>query len=261
MDNSCVLDVDLSDYEKIMGALVKRGIKTVTYETLNPNNANQIIIRHDIDIALNLALPVAKMENSLEMSAYYFVLTTSPLYNLKARETQTALSGLVDLGHHVGLHFDILAHPNAPSNLNTEVLSELIEEDFEVLLKATNGRATRCVSFHKPPRVLVGNNLQIGGFTNAYHSRFFKPSVHYISDSANRWGKDGDITSLLKKGPTRAIHFLTHPIWWTTKEMTTEQKLISFLHNKSLEDWTYCTDVVSYLYGHPYPGESKRSHA
>lgn len=62
-----------------------------------------ICLRHDVDIALNLVIPLAEYERELGLfSSYYFLTDTAP-YDIWNSEIPRRLT---EMGHEVGLHSD-----------------------------------------------------------------------------------------------------------------------------------------------------------
>ena len=67
-----------------------------------PDRVN-VCIRHDVDRALNLVLPIAEYEDALGIHTSYYFLTETAPYDLWSSDVPRKL---VEMGHEVGLHSD-----------------------------------------------------------------------------------------------------------------------------------------------------------
>ena len=75
--------------------------------------ATSVLLRHDIDVSVERALPVAELEAQLGLRATYAVMTASPLYDVRSRKSRQSVHRLTGLGHELGLHFH--AHEDRPA--------------------------------------------------------------------------------------------------------------------------------------------------
>src|SRR5262245_23044590 len=64
------------------------------------------ILRHDVDFCLQTALEMAQLEAQLGVRATYFILLSSPSYNVFSAPENSIPARLVELGHEVALHYD-----------------------------------------------------------------------------------------------------------------------------------------------------------
>src|SRR5258708_16272287 len=65
------------------------------------------ILRHDVDYSTRAALVLAKQESARGIHATYFLLPNGFYYNLLDPVHADVPLRLVDLGHEVGLHYDV----------------------------------------------------------------------------------------------------------------------------------------------------------
>ena len=214
----------LVTYRAIAEALAAGGYEFHTFETFDVR-AQHAVMRHDIDMDLDTALPLAELEMELGIPGSYFVLTRSELYSPFSTRGRTALREILAMGHEIGLHFDVSLHPDATS----EDLDDLCHEECTALEQAT-GRSVTMVSFHRPAPGLIGLDRTIGGRMHAYQPRFFS-EMAYRSDSRGRWNPLSPLERTEQDPP--AMQILTHPIWWNSSpEETAVQRIERLLTAK-----------------------------
>src|SRR3954469_6109592 len=63
-----------------------------------------LLLRHDVDLSLEAALELARLEAELDAPATYFLMTESVFYNLGSAVGREAIEELRALGHRVALH-------------------------------------------------------------------------------------------------------------------------------------------------------------
>ena len=197
-------DFTLSGYRALMTALGGRGYVATGFADAQPE-AKHLILRHDVDMSLDAAVALAEVEAEMGLSAHYFVLLRSELYNPLSPAAVAAMQRLSSLGHRIGLHFDAAAHA-------VGAIDRAVEGECAVLESLT-GRPVTMVSFHRPAPELLGHAAPLGGRAHAYQPRFFS-DMGYCSDSRGRWGHGHPLEHpAVAEG--RALQLLTHPIWWT----------------------------------------------
>src|SRR2546423_11193563 len=99
------------------------------------------ILRHDIDVDPGAALELAEIEAARGVRGTYFVMTRSPVYNAFGRANHTMLRRIAELGHWIGLHYDIAFTPGEGS------VEHWIESEANVLATML-GVEVGSVSFH-----------------------------------------------------------------------------------------------------------------
>lgn len=168
-----------------------------------------LILRHDCDHSLALALRMARLEASLEISATYFVRLHSTGYNPFSLESLLAIADFRKAGHEVGLHLET-------------GLAEAIEAPGDQFLQGQldafallSSRDKLGISNHEPARsggIAVAQKLLQDSKVayHAYEDRFIK-SVKYLSDSGGRW-REGCFCEWI--GRESRLQVLTHPYWW-----------------------------------------------
>lgn len=202
-------DFTRAGYRALLNALRDRGY-TVTDFAGARRDAAHLILRHDIDFAPDLAVPVAEVEAGLGMKAVYFMQLKTPFYAAHDPAARAAMARLLELGHEIGLHFDAAAGNAALPALDSRAREECAR------LEDLSGAPVRMISFHRPAKALLGLESDIGGRPHTYQPRFFK-QMGYASDSRGLW-RFGHPLENEAVAEGRALQLLTHPIWWANDD-------------------------------------------
>lgn len=198
-------DFTLAGYRDLVARLLARGYRSVGFDQADPA-ACHLVLRHDLDMSIQAARRVADVEAALGVTATYFVLVRSDIYNPGAPANQADLAAIAALGHEIGLHFDAAPHAD-----DDAALAAAADQDCALLAMLT-GQPVRTISFHRPARRLQGRPGRLAGRSHAYEPRFFH-AMGYCSDSRGGWhyGHPLDHPAI---AAGRALQLLTHPIWW-----------------------------------------------
>jgi len=179
--------------------------KTHNFTDFRNSSSNDVILRHDVDSSLELALKIGKIENELSISSTFFILFHSELYNPFSPSSSKIISQILRLGHDIGLHYNgslISQIKKKPSDvIKSEI--EALEEHFETSIAV--------ISAHDPG---ISKKLEIElpkGVVNAY-SKKYTVQRKYLSDSVQNW-REGCFCKHYKNNDSMQV--LTHPIWWT----------------------------------------------
>lgn len=215
----------LESYGEILRSFSDRGYTAADFHIVDPAK-RQLILRHDIDMSIAAALPMAEAEAALNMRAVYFVLVRTEFYNPWSEQGQAALQAIAGLGHEIGLHFDATIYGDDPDSLETAAAAEC------AVLEAIMETPVQTISFHRPVQSLQGLAGNLAGRRHAYEPRFFA-EMGYCSDSRGGWfhGAPLDHPAV---GEGRAIQVLTHPIWWTGGAVEPVERLDRFLEERKV---------------------------
>lgn len=190
------------------------------------------ILRHDLDASLQRALALARIEHAVGVRATYFLFPRCLYYNLLHPESKAVVSEIIELGHHVGLHFDVSVD-HTPADL-----MRLIENE-KALIAQEFGRTPEAVSFH-----LAGDFKSrlpadeiVCGMVNAYSARLAS-EYKYVSDSNGVW-RYTPWSELIDAGRYPRLHILTHPEWWVPQSMSPRQRLQRAIdgYARRMGDW------------------------
>ena len=200
-------------FRTFLSRLVSRGLPvfTVSEWRLAALSRHSIVLRHDVDVSLEMALKLAEIENAFGIRSTYFVLLRSPFYNALSLEGISALRAIVKLGHEVGLHWD-------GRLIEEDLARETISQEAQMLAQAS-GQPVVSVSQHFPT---TSKRLDLSDlFVDTYSAGFQKQFV-YVSDSSMAW-RDKDLDTILNI--PASYHLLLHPVWWVNEFKTRRQKV------------------------------------
>lgn len=184
----------------------------------------QILIRHDIDVSIDAALNMARVEHENAIRATYFVWTQSPFYNCLTEENIKKIKEIIMLGHDIGLHFDALeANFVDKMMVQKNILHQICEKDISI------------VSFHRPNKdIFMSEQAYINGMQNVY-SRDLLSKYYYISDSRKEW-KEHCICKYISEKKYKNIYVLLHPIWWEN-EINSKRDFLNYILKQTCENW------------------------
>lgn len=206
-------------YRALILSLRNLGYEDVFIHQLNPE-IGHVFLRHDVDLCLQRAADMARVEQEEGVKSTYYVLLNTQFYNLFAEESRRALRVILACGHKIGLHFDAAYYPDDP-----KLLEEAAGRECAILEMAIEG-PVESISFHRPARALQGRPGLIAGRAHAYEPRFFSQLVYYAdSQGCWRFGHSLDDKRLQKP---RALQLVTHPIWWFQKGEGVVEKMELF---------------------------------
>lgn len=165
----------------------------------------RIYLRHDVDISLDNALKMAKIEKKERIKSTYLILLDSPYYNIFHQKYKRIIREISRLGHDIGIHY------NGQTGSKEKIAGNLMEQ-YRFLV-SLSFPIKKIVSFHQPSKKTLGETFP--KFINAYEPDFFGKGK-YISDSNREW-KEGCACKFLEKSSGHNLQILTHPVWWNEK--------------------------------------------
>lgn len=181
-------------------------LKAEQYEFIFFNEAHRmkksVLLRHDIDMSLDYAYEMAKIEYELNVKSTYFVLISTDFYNIFSIRNREIIQSIINMGHHIQLHFDASAYGTS----DIDKLQSLIENECKILESVTNVNCY-AISFHRPVENLLRRELS-NNLVSTYEKRFFD-DYKYISDSRISWRENP--INIIKSGMYQQIQCLIHP--------------------------------------------------
>ena len=177
--------------------------------------------RHDVDLSLKRAHRISLIEAEENVFSTYFLSLHSRFYNLLESDSLKLVFKILDLGHHIGLHFDMNYFTN--SNRKNESLDGIIKKEKKYL-KDILGTELKGISFHNPDDSILNSKSDvICGMVNTYGPYFSKYYV-YCSDSNGYW-RHKRLEDVLMNTNMKNIHILTHPGWWTPTALSPDKRV------------------------------------
>jgi len=204
------MDFTYKELRGIYDLFRQNGYRFSFFDDYDPKGT--VFLRHDVDCCISKALEMALFENSLGLASAFFIQPDNDFYNPFSARSLEMVNKIVSLGHKIGLHI-------SPSNCkDQESLMQYIEHTYNYLSEFFP--VERIFSFHRPGSFDGWQFIEVPGFVNTYHSKYFK-EIYYFSDSNRREFLIPDFFSAPSTG--RSIQFLTHPIWWSKEGFTPEK--------------------------------------
>jgi hypothetical protein len=214
------------------------------FHHMKDNSKKFIILRHDVDLSLNYALKLAKLEADRGLRAIYYVLLHTDLYNAISEAGSRALRHMSDMGHEIGLHIDTRFFRSGKP-----ILSQI--EDECKMLENITGKEVLSISQHTP---IITPDLSVELASRYIEARDPRILEHlkYISDSGRNW-RQGCMCNHI--GKADRFQILTHPIWWVTGEQSRDlvfdrlkvdaiNEMTTYVENFRLVVYVYVTDQL-----------------
>lgn len=208
-------DFSKASYAEIITCALQNNYLIGSFNKMLNKKEKSLILRHDIDISLEIALEMAIFENSLGVSSTFFVMCTNDFYNIANVNSRKILYDIKKLGHEIGLHWD--------SRLYRQESAELFYNDFNSekhFLESIIQEEVLSASQHNPfvsPLINIDDIIKY----EAYSTKI-KNNWEYVSDSAMRWRQHTPI-DLIKKNIS--IQFNSHPVYWMFSIGTATEKI------------------------------------
>ncbi|MCP0914349.1 MULTISPECIES: polysaccharide deacetylase family protein [Legionella] len=210
----------LVEYEKLLQLAVKN-FPFKTYTELNTHN-RFVVWRHDVDMSLQQAVTLARIEARQQVQATYFIHLHNDFYNALDFAAQQLIREIIAAGHRIGLHFDAAYYHISSAqqlvywlNFEKHILENLFEQKLDVF------------SFHNPDEFTLSfRHDHYAGMINTY-SGFFRDNVSYCSDSNGYWRYEKLLDVLNDKTISR-LQVLTHPEWWTEDALMPREKAVRY---------------------------------
>lgn len=197
--------------------------------------------RHDIDMSPHRAYRLAQMEAERGVRTNYFVMFGSRFYNPFEPAVTQILRRISDLGHRIGLHFDISAQfakdeKNITLSLGkeAEMLSLLIRTPVESFTLHDPTKATD-FSLNKP----VCGHLLNGSASSLV------ASFDYCSDSNGLW-RHRRLQDVIADSAVTRLYALTHAEWWTPNVLNPRDRVQRCIDGRAASvGRTYNQEIVA----------------
>jgi hypothetical protein len=192
---------DLSHYRELLEAAQAGGYEWAHFDHVP--QPRDLFLRHDVDLSLEAALELARVEHELGARATYFLMTESVFYNLDSHVGLQAQRQLRQWGHAVGLH---AVYPR-------------VELD---------GRFDNVIAWHNPDPGYMSE--PIVGAVNVMEAPYFTLGK-YRSDSNAHW-REGCPHEELGAGGFEWLQLLVHPEIWVYDGETMGETMVAMLDVK-----------------------------
>lgn len=184
-----------------------------------------LFLRHDIKVSLKRAVQMAEIEQEYGLPATYMVRADSPLYSLNERNARIQLLELLQLGHEIGLHFDLTHAEHQEQSFVALVKNQL--RPMCARLEQITGKPIRALSLYRPIPQLFNGPLLVDGRVNADASKLRQ---WLLMDAGGTW-RHGDLLSRLAQPGGPVLQLLLHPLWWDHKHLPAPERLQAFFES------------------------------
>jgi hypothetical protein len=201
--------------------------------------SGDLALRHDVDLRLDSALELARLEHARDLRATYFVLHTAPYWD--EPDLLARVRGLQDLGHEIGFHNDLVTlervHGGDPRAGLQVALARLRGAGIDVVGAAAHGSPwCHRLGFHNNyvfagwdepvpgfPSTEVSEKLDPAEFGLEYEA-YHVPRDAYFSDSSFVDGRRVHPDDLDLRPGQRTI-VLVHPCHWDASPLAKAARL------------------------------------
>lgn len=199
-----------SNYNNLI-KLCKKNHKVISfydykkYKLNNYNSKPWLILRHDVELNLERALELAKIDYRNKIGSTFFFLFSSE-YNIFLEKNHKIIKEIIACKRDIGIHYDQSVYEKENKHYSTILRNKikLFENIYDLKISA--------ISPHMPMRNKK-KLIKYKNIFNAYESAFFK-KIKYISDSNQKWRID-DINTELNRNSY--IQLLLHENTWSKK--------------------------------------------
>ena len=196
---SCAFD--LEHYSELLAAAKEGGYRCVGFDhTPRPGD---LFLRHDVDLSLEAAVEMARIEHETGVQATYFLMRECALYNLESHVGLYVQRQLRQWGHRVGLH---AVHPRVD-----------LDRRFDDV-----------IAWHNPEPAYM--HEPVVGAVNVMEPPYFTQGL-YRSDSNQHW-REGCPHDELRAGAFEWLQLLVHPEIWVYEGTTMRETMESMLDAK-----------------------------
>ncbi|MHC1755333.1 MAG: hypothetical protein AB9861_07870 [Methanosarcina sp.] len=170
----------------MLQAIKKTDYSTCTvYDFLKNKPGKCIILRHDVDRAVNRNLEMAKLEHSYGIkSTYYF-------RHIEETFRPDIILQMAEMGHEIGFHYEVMDKANG----DMDKAIEIFKKELEDLRKVTeNVTEINTVCMHGNPLKLWSNrdlwqkyDFRDFGLTGEPYLSIDYSKVFYLTDTGRTW--------------------------------------------------------------------------
>lgn len=215
----------LTDYRGLVAELLSNGYVSRPVEQIAraPSDERSLFLRHDVDVHITGIDQIGRIEAELGAIATYYIPLTLP-FNPFYPANAAILRELVEMGHHLGLHYDLSTYPEEAAAARERLDREA------VALGEIVGVMPRTICMHNPSLRGEDRFRAVEGYVHPHDPRY-ADRLLYVSDSCRVW-RDEELLRCLGEDPPRRLLLNTHPEFWLGM---VEQERDRFLEETLLE--------------------------
>jgi len=210
----------ISNYKTFIHKFIENEYRFIFFDELIQNKDKQIILRHDVDLDIDLAYEMAIIENKLGIKSTFFFLLSNNSYNLISEKNKKILNKIRDLGHKISLHFDMMIYDNVEEGFEREkdIFHQIFNENINI------------ISIHRPKNNFLETPDKFFTTQNSYEKKYIK-EIHYFADSGGsfRYGNPLNSDAFIKK---QSMQLVIHPAWWMVDRNSVKEIVDIVVNNK-----------------------------
>lgn len=215
-----------ADVTQLLSVVAKRNI---TFKQALKGSKG-VIMRHDVDADIDKSVAMARLEHQIGVKATYFILNTAKYWNHSMWEK---LEEIEAMGHEIAWHNNVITQwisgnkTKTVHELITEVLTEFMEHDFDVVGSASHGDRL-CYQYNYvnnqvfkqfeksglngKNNLLMYDQVDMHSYGLEYEA-YLVPRDVYVSESGGVWSSEVNESDL--EDPSKTVQILIHPQWWS----------------------------------------------
>lgn len=211
-------DFTLTNYQSIL----KFGLENYKFKFFNEKNEyndKTIILRHDIEFSIPIALQMAEIEADLGIRSTYLLQLHGDFYNALEKNNLISIKRIIELGHQVGLHFD----SHFWDIRSEEDLVKYLTIDKYTLEQYLNIKVL-VFSFHNTNKLVLSfEEDKYAGLLNIY-SKQIKNNIGYCADSTGFWRYE-ILEDRLRAAKDKVLQVLVHDGMWQDEVLPPRRRI------------------------------------
>jgi hypothetical protein len=211
-------DFTLENYKRLL-EIAKKEYAFIFFQDIADNLEKTIILRHDLEFSIPIALEMAEIEASAGIKSTYFLQIHGDFYNILEKNNLETVKKISKMGHQLGLHFD--AH-------FWEISDEAKLEKYMLIdkqvLKQYLGIEPKVFSFHNTdPFILSCKKETYAGMINVY-SKKINDLYSYCADSTGYWRYE-ILEDRLIEAEDERLQLLIHDGMWQDEVLPPRRRI------------------------------------
>jgi hypothetical protein len=199
-------DFTLAAYRELLRDLTGAGYALAPVTAMaEPAPGRVAYLRHDIDLHVPGVERMAQAEAEAGARSTYYVMV-SQHYNPFYPPNRAILREVADLGHELGLHYDLVDYPADPVAARRRLDAEV------AMVGELAGRPVTTISMHQPGLSGVDPYRETDAYVHPHDPRLGE-GLLYVSDSCRAW-RDETLLGCFGPQPPARLLLLTHPETW-----------------------------------------------
>lgn len=219
-------DFTLINYMAIL-ELARKNYKFIFFPELQYTTGKRILLRHDLEFSVPIALKMAEIEAGLGIKATYLIQLHSDFYNILDGNNFQMVKKIQELGHQIGLHFD-----SHFWQINSEQELEKYLQIDKNVLQTYFDFEPKVFSFHNTNAFILACERNFyAGMINVY-SKSIKENIGYCSDSTGFWRYE-ILEKRIRNGKDNFLQVLIHDGMWQEEVLPPRRRVYKVIDDQA----------------------------